>query len=89
MTPDARRLPPTIAPRLLSREAAAEYLGMSAGHFDCHVARAVPPLRFGKRYLWDIKALDRFLDQQSGFSDAPEPVENLVERLRRGGQGAC
>jgi hypothetical protein len=49
-----RRLPVGMTPRLLCRDAAAEYCGMSPHHFEEHVAKAVPPLQFGKRNLWDV-----------------------------------
>lgn len=79
-TPE-RRLPDGITPRLLSREAAATYCGMSHNHFDEHVAKEVRPLSFGRRYLWDIKALDRWLDERSGLAHATRPVEEWAGML--------
>lgn len=58
-------LPPGLTPRLLGREAAAAYCGMSAGHFDAHCP--VKPHEYGKRKLWDVRALDRWIDQGSGL----------------------
>jgi hypothetical protein len=75
------RLPVGMTPRLLSKEAAAAYCGMSPSHLDDHVARTVPPLKFGKRNLWDIKALDHWLDGQSGLVQADRPIDEWVERL--------
>jgi hypothetical protein len=76
-----RVLPPGLTPRLLSRADAAVYCGMSPNHFEQHVGSMVPPVRIGKRNLWDIKVLDRWLDQQSGLGDALRPVESWLERL--------
>jgi hypothetical protein len=57
-----------MTPRLLCRDAAAEYCGMSPNHFEEHVSKGVPLLQFGKRNLWDVKVLDRWLDQRSGLA---------------------
>lgn len=61
-------LPASLPPRLLSREQAAEYLGVSPNHFIDEVAKAIPPVHIGRRNLWDRRALDRWVDEQSGFS---------------------
>lgn len=67
-------LPIGMTPRLLCREAAAAYCGISPNHFDEHIAAAVRPLEFGGRKVWDIRALDRWLDVRSGLAEAlPEP----------------
>jgi len=76
-----RRLPLGMTPRLLSRDGAAAYCGMSPNHFEEHVARAVPPLQFGRRCLWDVKALDRWLDQQSGLAHAARSVDEWAGML--------
>ena len=81
-----RRLPPGMTPRLLSRDGAAAYCGMSPNHFDEHVAPAVRPLQFGRRSLWDIKALDHWLDQRSGISHAPRSVDEWAGML---GENDC
>lgn len=54
-------LPPTLAPRGLSREEAAAYIGVSAGHFDRLVSdRVMPPAKvLGSRRVWDREMLDR------------------------------
>ena len=70
MSDRPRFLPAGITPRLLTREAAAEYCGVSANHFDAHVAKQVPAVEIGRRRLWDIKALDRWLDGQTGYVEA-------------------
>jgi hypothetical protein len=78
--PEPRRLPAGMTPRLLSREAAALYCGMSPNFFDEQVKPAVPPLEFGRRNLWDVKALDRWLDAQSGLAQ-PVDARSMGERL--------
>jgi len=82
-----RRLPDGIAPRLLSRKAAAAYCGISASLFDEHIAVAVRPVAIGRRVVWDIKALNRWLDAQSGLSQ-PVDTRSMEERLNGGDQGA-
>lgn len=70
-----------MTPRLLSRDAAAAYCGMSHNHFDEHVAKSVPPLNFGRRNLWDIKTLDRWLDERSGLAQAAPPIRNEWDEI--------
>jgi hypothetical protein len=50
---------------LLSRTAAALYLGISPNIFDLHVR--IAPVRAGSRKLWDLKALGAWIDKQSGL----------------------
>lgn len=77
---ERRPLPAGLMPRLLSREAAAAYCGVGPELFEQSVT--VPPIRcFGKRKLWDIKALDHWLDRQSGLTEAPRPIEEWLETL--------
>jgi hypothetical protein len=59
-----------MIPRFLSPEAAATYCGMSPNLFEEHLAPAAPSVRVGNRNLWDVRALDRRLDQQSGLAQA-------------------
>ena len=82
-----RRLPSGMTPRLISREAAATYCGISTTLFDAHIAPSVPPVEIGRRNLWDIKKLDRWLDQQSELAHATDN-RSLGERLNGGDQGA-
>ncbi len=82
-----RALPRGITPRLLSREAAATYCGISPSLFDEHVAAAVRPVEIGRRNLWDVRALDRWLDAQSGLAH-PVDSRSMGERLNGGDQGA-
>jgi hypothetical protein len=78
---DPLRLPAGMTPRLLSREAAATYLGISPNHFHEHVADAIPPISIGRRNLWDVKKFDRWLDQQSGLAHAEAPPGSVRGRL--------
>ena len=54
-------LPPTLAPRGLSRTEAAAYIGVSPTLFDHLVRdrRMPPPKRINVRTIWDGKKLDR------------------------------
>jgi hypothetical protein len=62
------KLPPGLLPRLLTPEQAAAYCGVGRENFETRVG--VPPLRiFGARTLYDIRALDRWLDRQSGIAE--------------------
>jgi hypothetical protein len=71
-----------LTPRLLSRELAAEYCGVSPPTFDEHIAKAVPAIEIGRRNLWDIRALDLWLDQRSGFSQQVlKPIDEWIEQL--------
>ncbi|WP_458757844.1 helix-turn-helix transcriptional regulator [Afipia sp. TerB] len=73
---DDRRsaLPPSLAPRGLSRLQAAEYIGVSPSHFDKLIRDHVmpPQKRLGGRVVWDRKQLDEALDAldaESAWSD--------------------
>lgn len=63
---EARNLPPGMTPRLISRDDAALYLGVSGNHFDRHVAPFVAAVMLGCRRLYDVRALDRFVDGRAG-----------------------
>lgn len=76
------RLPPGLTPRMLCREAAAEYCGISGTHFDTHVD--VPPVEIGRRKVWDIRSLDRWLDQRSGLVEPLRQIDVWLGEL-----GAC
>lgn len=59
-------LPEGMTPRLLSREEASAYVGLSPNSFDAEVRAGTFPrpvkLRKVERLLWDRKALDLALD---------------------------
>lgn len=65
----ALTLPASLPPRLLSREQAAEYVGVSPTAFDELVPGTMPaPTRLGRRVLWDRHQLDRVVDRLAGAS---------------------
>lgn len=59
-------LPPTLAPRLISREAAAAYVCVSPNTFDEMVddgRMPRPRLLGGRRRAWDVRALDAAIER--------------------------
>jgi predicted DNA-binding transcriptional regulator AlpA len=59
-------LPPTLAPRLISRMAAAAYVDVSPTTFDDMVRNGTmprPKRLGGRRKAWDVRALDAAVDQ--------------------------
>lgn len=68
-------------PRLLSRKRAARRLGISPGHFDKHVRISVPPLQIGRRKLWDVSALDRWVDSRSGTASDTRSLNEWIGKL--------
>ena len=64
--PRQTALPPTLAPRLISREAAAAYVCVSPNTFDEMVSDGRmphPKVLGGKRRAWDVRALDAAVDR--------------------------
>jgi predicted DNA-binding transcriptional regulator AlpA len=67
-------LPPTLAPRLISREAAAAYVCVSPGTFDRMVddGRMPRAKRLGdRRIAWDVRELDVAVDQLPAEATGP------------------
>jgi predicted DNA-binding transcriptional regulator AlpA len=66
-------LPPTLAPRLISRAAAAAYVNVAPTTFDLMVKDGTMPkpkrLR-GRRKAWDVRDLDAAID------DLPEAAND-------------
>src|SRR6516225_6579917 len=59
-------LPPTLAPRLVSRQAAAAYVCVSPNTFDEMIEDGRmprPKMLGGKRRAWDIRELDAAIDR--------------------------
>jgi predicted DNA-binding transcriptional regulator AlpA len=70
--PRQAALPPTLAPRLISREAAAAYVCVSPNTFDGMVKdkRMPRPKRLGlRRHAWDFRSLDDAIDRLPTESD--------------------
>jgi predicted DNA-binding transcriptional regulator AlpA len=58
-------LPPTLAPRLINREAAAAYVNLSPNTFDEMVKAGKmprPKQLTDRRKAWDVRALDIAVD---------------------------
>jgi predicted DNA-binding transcriptional regulator AlpA len=58
-------LPPSLAPRLINRDAAAAYVNLSPNTFDEMVkaGRMPKPKQLtGRRMAWDVRALDAAVD---------------------------
>jgi predicted DNA-binding transcriptional regulator AlpA len=66
-------LPPNLPPRGLCREAAASYIGISAGKFDELVERGQMPAakRIDSRKVWDRNAVDQAFESLP-VSDKPQ-----------------
>jgi hypothetical protein len=63
--PKQTALPPTLPPRLISREAAAAYVCVSPTTFDVMVADGrmpKPKVVCGTRKAWDVRELDAAVD---------------------------
>jgi predicted DNA-binding transcriptional regulator AlpA len=63
--PRQAALPPTLAPRLIGRDAAAAYVCLSPNTFDDLVERKLmpKPRQLGdKRRAWDVRELDAAAD---------------------------
>ncbi len=52
--------------RLLSISEAATYCCVGVTTFNAEVRPRVPPIKIGKRRVWDKVALNRWIDAQSG-----------------------
>lgn len=70
-----------MTPRLLCRDAAAAYCGIVAETFEAYIRPHVPPIEIGARKLWDIRALDRWLDERSGLAEPLRPIEDWLNRF--------
>jgi predicted DNA-binding transcriptional regulator AlpA len=68
-------LPPTLAPRLINREAAADYVNLSPNTFDEMVKAGKmpqPKLLTERRKAWDVRALDRAVDNLPTAGTSPD-----------------
>jgi len=86
----ARTLPAGIAPRGLSRRAAAEYCGLLPTTFDARVNDGLlpAPVFSGRSRVWDRLALDHALNLLSGFDDrSSNAAEEEALRAIRHGDG--
>jgi predicted DNA-binding transcriptional regulator AlpA len=63
--PRQTALPPSLAPRLIGREAAAAYVCVSPNTFDRMVELGLMPkprILVGSRKAWDMRELDAAID---------------------------
>jgi hypothetical protein len=72
-------LPLSLPPRGLCREAAAQYIGISASSFDLGVKDGTfpPPRRYRGRKIWDRPSLDRAFDDLPG-GDVENPWDKAL-----------
>jgi predicted DNA-binding transcriptional regulator AlpA len=80
------QLPVNLTPRGLNVDQAAEYIGVSAPTFLLAVAagRYPKPIPFGRRTIWDKKAIDLAMDRESGLlepSANPAPDVAQVDEM--------
>jgi predicted DNA-binding transcriptional regulator AlpA len=77
-------LPSSLAPRGLSRAAAAAYVGISPNTFDRMVRDALmpKPIRVYGRVLWDRMKLDEAFSALSDGDEADETGEADTWRIR-------
>ena len=86
MTADkAAVLPPSLAPRGLSRVQAAAYVGISPSLFDELVAdgRMPPPIRINARTVWDRHAIDEAFANLAGIGEAGNPWDRPAREAGR------
>ena len=71
-------------PRLLTAQAAMDYLSLS--NRDALSAIPVRPFKIGNRARWDVRALDAWMDGQSQLSESPvddrKPEDNPETALK-------
>jgi predicted DNA-binding transcriptional regulator AlpA len=82
--PRQAALPPTLAPRLISREAAAAYVCVSPNTFDKMVEDGRmprPKALGGRRIAWDVRALNHAVDilPAEGNDCASDPTWSDVD----------
>ena len=74
-----------MTPRLVDRIKAAEYVGLSPSGYDNRVDDGTfpPAIKIGKRRLWDLRVIDKTIDDMSGLNDdkviSPETI--IEERI--------
>lgn len=73
-------LPPTLAPRGLSRTEAAAYIGVSASLFDMMVndGRMPGPKRINARTVWDRKRLDAAFEALPDNNNDSNPWNEML-----------
>ena len=75
-------LPPTLPPRLINRDAAAAYVGVSPNTFDKMIAdRLMPnPRQLTERRLaWDVRQLDAAIDRLPVDGEATTDTDTATD----------
>jgi predicted DNA-binding transcriptional regulator AlpA len=81
--PNPPKIAREIMPRLLRRERAAAYLGISGGHFDLLRDRGdiPPPKQVSENVVaWDMADLDRHIDELP-YAGGPNDDSNDLDRI--------
>jgi len=74
-----------LPPRLLTKEHAADYCGLSLQGFDAWVRAGRLPMSIPGTHRWDRKAIDLRLDDLSGIQPddaADSPLDDWLEKRR-------
>lgn len=74
-------LPQNLPPRLLSREQAAAYMGISVSLLDRLIEDELAPkgIQLRGRVVWDRKRLDEYIDRLSHGVTFGEPADEELE----------
>lgn len=77
-------LPPSLAPRGLSRVQAAEYIGVGVTKFDQMVedGRMPRPKQIDARTVWDRMQLDAAFTALDGGTDEGNPLDKRLGGVR-------
>ncbi|KZK82974.1 hypothetical protein PsAD13_03176 [Pseudovibrio sp. Ad13] len=71
--------------RLLSKQQAAEYCGLSVSGFDNWIEKGLAPPPLPGTQRWDKKAIDLHFDRMSGLqpkADNENPLDSWLEARR-------
>ena len=75
-------LPPTLPPRLIRRDAAAAYVGVSPNTFDKMIADGLMPKPrqlTERRLAWDVQQLDAAIDRLPVDGDADADTDTTTD----------
>ena len=75
-------LPPTLTPRLISRDDAAVYVGVSPNTFDKMIADELMPKPrqlTERRLAWDVRQLDAAIDRLPVNGDADTDTDTATD----------
>ena len=70
-------------PRLLTKQQAADYCGVTVATFDAYRRRGIVPPPVANTRRWDRRAIDARLDKLSGLNTKSSALDDwLAERQR-------